>query len=47
MSTSLIKVIGIGASVVGAAATLLSDWVCDKKLDEKIEKEVAKALRNR
>lgn len=40
----LIKVLGIAATVVGMGATLLTDWVNEKKMDEKIEEKVNKAL---
>jgi hypothetical protein len=32
---NLIKVLGIAATVIGMGATLVSDWVADKKMDEK------------
>lgn len=40
----LIKVLGIAATVVGMGATLLTDWVNEKKMDEKIEEKVNEAL---
>ena len=40
----LIKTLGIVATVIGLGATLVTDWVNDKKMDEKIEKKVNKAL---
>ncbi len=36
MNSKLIKILGIVATVGGAAATLLADWVNEKKMDEKI-----------
>lgn len=46
MSTKVIKIIGIGAAVVGTAATLVADWVADKKIDAKIAEKVAEAVAN-
>ncbi|MFA6377341.1 MAG: hypothetical protein WCW63_01815 [Acholeplasmataceae bacterium] len=40
----LIKVIGMAATVIGMGATLITDWVNDKKMDEKIEQKVIEAL---
>jgi hypothetical protein len=40
----LIKALGIAATVIGIGASLLSDYVGDKKLDGKVEEQVAKAL---
>jgi hypothetical protein len=44
MNGNLIKVLGITASAIGIAATFLSDWVNEKKMDEKIEEKVNEAL---
>ncbi len=35
-NSKLIKVLGLVATVGGVAATLLTDWVNEKKMDEKI-----------
>lgn len=49
MSTKnkLIKVLGLAATVVGVAATFVTDWVNEQKMDEKIEAKVNKALAKR
>ncbi len=44
---NLIKVLGITATAVGMGATLITDWVNDKKMDEKIEEKVNEALAKR
>lgn len=44
LSSSLIKVLGILATVVGIGANLLSDFVGEKKTDAKIQEKVNKAL---
>jgi hypothetical protein len=41
---NLIKILGAAATVVGLGATLLTDWVNDKKMDEKIELKVLEAI---
>lgn len=44
MTAGVIKVIGIGASVLGVGATLISDWVNDIKMEETIEQKVNEAF---
>lgn len=44
---SMIKILGITATLVGGAATLISEWVKDRELDEKIDEKVNKAFFNR
>lgn len=46
MNGKIIKTLGIAATVVGIGASLFTDWVEDKKLDEKIETKVNEALAN-
>lgn len=40
----VIKGIGIAATVVGVGASLVSGWVDDKKMEEKIEEKVNEAI---
>jgi hypothetical protein len=47
MNGKLIKILGIAATVIGMGATLITDWVNDKKIDEKIEEKVNEALAKR
>lgn len=47
MNNKLIKILGIAATAIGWGATLVSDWVNDKKMDRKIEEKVIEALTNR
>ena len=44
MSGKLIKILGIAATAIGMGATLVTDWVDGKKMDEKIEQKVIEAL---
>lgn len=39
-----IKIIGISATVMGIGATIVGDWVSEKKTDSLIEKKVAEAI---
>lgn len=41
-----IKVIGVLATVVGMGATLLSNWVEDQRMDERINDRVDEAFKN-
>jgi hypothetical protein len=42
MNGKLIKILGIAATVIGMGATLITDWVNDKKIEEKINEALAK-----
>lgn len=44
LTETAIKVIGLTATVAGIGATLVSDWVGEKKADATIEKKVAEAI---
>ena len=41
-----IKVIGVLATVVGMGATLLSNWVEDQRMEERINDKVGEAFNN-
>ena len=43
----LIEDRGLAATVIGVAATLVTDWVNEQKMDEKIEEKVNEALAKR
>lgn len=43
----LIKVLGITATVVGMGATIITDWVNEKKMNEKIDEKINEALTKR
>jgi hypothetical protein len=43
----VIKIVGIFATVTGMAATLVSSWVSEKKLDSTITEKVNEALANK
>lgn len=43
-TVGLVKGIGLAATTVGVGATLVTDWVNDKKMDQKIEDKVNEAL---
>lgn len=44
LTTTIIKGIGMAATVIGIGATLITDWVNEKKMEEKIEEKVNEAL---
>ncbi len=44
MNGKIVKIIGLIATVAGVGVNLLSDWVDEKKMDEKIEEKVNEAL---
>lgn len=46
MNKNLIKIVGLVATAIGMAATIITDWVNDKKMDEKIEEKVNEAFAN-
>lgn len=41
---NFIKAIGIAVTVIGFGVSILTDWVNEKKIDEKIEEKVNEAL---
>lgn len=41
---TLMKILGIASTIIGAGATVVSEFVNEKKMDEKIAKKVAEAL---
>ena len=47
INRKMVKILGIVATVVGMGATLLTDWVNEKKMDEKIDEKINEALANR
>ena len=47
INEKMVKILGILATVVGIGATLLTDWVNEKKMDEKINEKINEALANR
>lgn len=44
LKNNLIRFIGFGAAILGMGVNLLSDWVNEKKMDEKIEEKVNEAM---
>ena len=43
-NTNWIKILGLAATVVSMGATLLSNWVDEKKMEERIDKCVDEKL---
>lgn len=44
MKGKLLKALGFAAAIIGFGATMLSDYVKDRQLDETIEEKVNEAL---
>lgn len=44
MNNKIIKIIGIVTTIIGIGANLVTDWVGEKKMDEKIEEKINEAL---
>jgi len=44
---NFIKTIGIAVTVIGFGVNILTDWVNEKKMDERIEEKVNEALAKR
>lgn len=42
--SKMIKAIGIAATIIGVGVNLITDWVNEQKMDEKIEEKVNEAL---
>ena len=47
MTGTVIKAIGIGATVIGMGVEFVNDWVSEKKMEEKIEEKVNEAFAKR
>lgn len=47
MNKTMIKVIGAAATIFGVGVTLITDWVNEQKMDEKIEEKINAALAER
>ena len=39
-NAKLVKILGLVATAVGMGATLLTDWVNEKKMEEKIDERI-------
>ena len=44
MSIKVIKIIGIGATLLGAGASIVASWASEKQQDATIAEKVAKAI---
>lgn len=43
-NAKLVKILGLVATAVGMGATLLTDWVNEKKMEEKIDERINEKL---
>ena len=44
LNSNIIKVIGFAATIFGLAATVVTDWVNEKKMEEMVDEKVQAAL---
>jgi hypothetical protein len=44
INAKMVKILGIVATTVGMGATLLTDWVNEKKMEEEIDERISKKL---
>lgn len=44
INAKMVKILGIVAATVGTGATLLTDWVNEKKMEEKIDERINEKL---
>lgn len=44
---NLIKILGFAATVISLGASIVTDWVNEQKMDEKIEEKVNEVLANK
>ena len=44
INAKMVKILGIVATEVGMGATLLTDWVNEKKMEEKIDERINEKL---
>ena len=44
INAKMVKILGIVATAVGMGATLLTDWVNEKKMEEKIDERINEKL---
>ena len=47
LNSSIMKILGIAATIIGMGASLLGEFISEKKTDAKIEEKVSKALADR
>lgn len=45
MKVDAIKIVGVAGAALGIAATLLSNWSSDKKMDATISEKINEALK--
>ena len=43
---NIVRIIGVAATVLGIGVTLVTDWVNDKRMDERICEKISEALAN-
>lgn len=44
INAKMVKILGLVATAIGMGATLLTDWVNEKKMEEKIDERINEKL---
>lgn len=47
LNSNIIKIIGFAATALGLAATVVTDWVNERKMEEMVDEKVQAALATR
>lgn len=47
MNEKVLRILGIVATAAGVGVNILASWISDKKLDQELDKKVAKALESK
>lgn len=47
MTSQTIKMIGLAVSIIGAGLSLVTNWIDEKRTDEKISEKINEALANK
>ena len=45
MNEKIVKILGIGITIVGAGISILSEVINEKKIDNKLDSKIAEALK--
>ena len=46
MKINIVKILSVGLPLIGAGLSLATNWLDDKKLDDKVTEKVSEALAN-
>lgn len=46
MNNKIIKIVGIVATILGIGASVVTDWVSERKMEQMVDEKVKEALAN-